>query len=175
MLLPRPRSSAAVRRATTVCCGHNSLRHRVMRAPHRGTAGVSPCREAGGIRLETSSRFCWFTETYNGPQFTGICSKSRGVRFHRIRDFKQYYVDSIPPTSHLLHSCFCGRRRSRSSRREGVRFPKVRELQKVNKGTGMVEGQAFLMQRTHLCTTLISLRHLRHDLVVFNETCRASR
>ena len=33
-------------------------------------------------------------------QFTGIWIKNRGVRFHRIRDFKQYYFNSIPPTSH---------------------------------------------------------------------------
>ena len=40
-------------------------------------------------------------KTYHGPQFTGTSVKSRGVRFHRIRDFKQYHFDSIPSTSHL--------------------------------------------------------------------------
>ena len=29
-----------------------------------------------------------------------ICVKNRGLRFHRIRDFKQCYFNSIPPTSH---------------------------------------------------------------------------
>ena len=28
--------------------------------------------------------------TYHEPQLTGICVKSRGVRFHRIRDLKRY-------------------------------------------------------------------------------------
>ena len=32
---------------------------------------------------------------------TGICVKDRGVQFHRIRDLKQYYFNSIPPTSHV--------------------------------------------------------------------------
>ena len=36
-----------------------------------------------------------------------ICVKHRGVRFHRIYKFKQYYFNSIPPTSHLsLHIVF---------------------------------------------------------------------
>ena len=43
----------------------------------------------------------WLNKTYHGPQFTGICVKRRGVRFHRIRDFKQYYFNSTPPTSQV--------------------------------------------------------------------------
>ena len=43
----------------------------------------------------------WLKQTYHGPQFTCICVKNRWVRFHRIRDFKQYYFNSIPPTSHI--------------------------------------------------------------------------
>ena len=32
--------------------------------------------------------------------FTGICEeKQKRVRFHRIRDFRQYDFNSIPPTS----------------------------------------------------------------------------
>ena len=42
----------------------------------------------------------WLKKTYHGPQFTDICVKHRGVRFHRVRDFKQYYFNSTPPTSH---------------------------------------------------------------------------
>ena len=42
--------------------------------------------------------FC--QQTYHGPQSTGICVNTRRVRFHRIRDFKQYHSNSIPPTSH---------------------------------------------------------------------------
>ena len=30
----------------------------------------------------------WLEKAYHGPQFTGIAMKHRGVRFHRIRDFK---------------------------------------------------------------------------------------
>ena len=43
-------------------------------------------RNTVGSLIETS----WLKRNYYGPQFTGICAKSRGVRFHRIRDFKQY-------------------------------------------------------------------------------------
>ena len=38
-------------------------------------------------------------QTYRGPQFTDLCVNSTSVRFHRIRDFKQYYFNSVPPTS----------------------------------------------------------------------------
>ena len=40
-------------------------------------------------------------KTYHRPQLTGISVKSRGAWFHRTRDVKQYYFNSIPPTSHL--------------------------------------------------------------------------
>ena len=33
---------------------------------------------------------CCLEKAYSGPRFTGIRVKTRGVRFHRIRDFKQY-------------------------------------------------------------------------------------
>ena len=56
--------------------------------------------EVGGIRLETSSNSCWVKKTYHGPQCTSICVNNRGVRFHRIRDVKHYYFNSILPTSH---------------------------------------------------------------------------
>ena len=52
--------------------------------------------------LETSSSFCWLKQAYHRPHFIGICVINRGVQFHRIRDFKQYYFKSIPPTSHTL-------------------------------------------------------------------------
>ena len=56
--------------------------------------------EVGGIRLETSSRFVGSKKAHHQrPHFIGICMKNRGVRFHRIRDFEQYYFNSIPPTS----------------------------------------------------------------------------
>ena len=63
-----------------------------------------------GIRLETcvrqvaldrcfSERMFGSTKNYCGPQITGICVKSRGVRFHPTRDLKRYYFHSILPTS----------------------------------------------------------------------------
>ena len=57
--------------------------------------GAKGVWEAGGIRLETSSNFCG-----SKKHIAYVCVKNRGVRFHRIRDFKQYYLNSIPPTSH---------------------------------------------------------------------------
>ena len=46
---------------------------------------------------------CWGSKkAYRRPCVIGICVKNRGVRFHRIRDFKQYYFSSTPPISHLL-------------------------------------------------------------------------
>ena len=47
----------------------------------------------------------WLKEACRGPQSTDIrCVKHGGVRFHRIRDFKQFHFDSVPPTSHILVS-----------------------------------------------------------------------
>ena len=56
--------------------------------------------KVGGMRLETSSSFL-AQKAYHRPNFTGVCVKSRGVWFHRIRDLKQYNFNSVPPTSHL--------------------------------------------------------------------------
>ena len=42
----------------------------------------------------------WLKTTCHRPQSIGLCVKNRGVRFHRTRDFKQHYFNSIPPTSH---------------------------------------------------------------------------
>ena len=43
-------------------------------------------------------------KTYHRLQVTGTCVNNQGVRFHRIRDLKQYYFNSnyIPPTSRHL-------------------------------------------------------------------------
>ena len=41
----------------------------------------------------------WLKKAYREPQFTGICEKNRGVRFHRIRDVKQYYFSSSSSSS----------------------------------------------------------------------------
>ena len=43
----------------------------------------------------------WLEKTYHGPQLTDVLVKSRGVRFHRIRDSNQCYFNSTPPTSHF--------------------------------------------------------------------------
>ena len=40
---------------------------------------------------------CWLKKSYRGTQFDGIWVNNGGVRFHRIRDFKQYNFNSIPP------------------------------------------------------------------------------
>ena len=60
-------------------------------------------REVGGIWSEASSNlFGRQKKTIVG--LTGICVKTRGERVHRIRDFKEYYFNSVPPTSHTcLH------------------------------------------------------------------------
>ena len=44
----------------------------------------------------------WLKKAYVGPQRTGIRVKHRGVRFHRIRDLRQYYVSSI-----IVYNVFC--------------------------------------------------------------------
>ena len=44
-------------------------------------------------------RMCVAQKNDHRPQFTCICVKHRGMWFHRIRDIKQYYFNSIPPTS----------------------------------------------------------------------------
>ena len=55
-------------------------------------------REVGGITLDTSSRlFLLSQETYHEAQFTGIS-------VHRIRDFRRYHFNCIPPTSQLMVS-----------------------------------------------------------------------
>ena len=45
-----------------------------------------------------SSRFVCSKKPVTGLNLLVICVKCRGVRFHRIRDFKQYYFISILPT-----------------------------------------------------------------------------
>ena len=37
-------------------------------------------------------------QNYRRPRFTDMRVKKRGVRFHRIRDLRQYYFNSILPT-----------------------------------------------------------------------------
>ena len=58
--------------------------------------------KVGGIRVDLI-KICWPQQTFRGHQFTGIWVKHRGVRFHRIRDFKLYGFNSIPPTSSFSH------------------------------------------------------------------------
>ena len=48
-------------------------------------------------------------KAYHRPHSTSIRVERRGVRFHRIRDFKQYYFNCIPPTSHcgfFVRECY---------------------------------------------------------------------
>ena len=55
--------------------------------------------------METSSSCFGSRKAYHRPHFIDICVKIRGVRFHRNRDFKQYYLNSVPPTSHCSRPC----------------------------------------------------------------------
>ena len=60
-----------------------------------GSAYIRGWRNTVGNLIE----ICWLKKAYHGPQFTGTCVNNRGVRFRRIRDCKQYYVNTIPQTS----------------------------------------------------------------------------
>ena len=60
--------------------------------------------EVGGMRLETSSSLCFsnlpaHAWSGGGPVYRYM-RDTQGVRIHRIRDFKQCYFNSIPPTSY---------------------------------------------------------------------------
>ena len=75
-------------------CRPDQLR-RVPSTKLEGTSTTSPCLT--GIR-ERLAEYGWKPHrVFIGP--TNICVKNIGVRFHRFRDFKQYYFNSIPPTS----------------------------------------------------------------------------
>ena len=41
----------------------------------------------------------WLEQKLSRLFVTGLCGKFGGVRFYRIREFKQYDFNSIPPTS----------------------------------------------------------------------------
>ena len=58
-------------------------------------------------------------KNYHGPQSNGIRVKHKGARFHRSRDFKQYYFSSIPPTSQPRRTSRSRRMTSRGSARRG--------------------------------------------------------
>ena len=57
--------------------------------------------EVGGIRLEASSNSCGSKQPIMGSNLPVHTWTTWGVQFHRIRDVKQYYFNSIPPTSHF--------------------------------------------------------------------------
>ena len=93
-----------------------------------------PFERLAECSLETSSSFSWVQKACRGPQCTGRRVKNGGVRIHRIRDFKQFYFDSIPPTSHLTRAgghesklsqeALPARRRARDERRR-IRWPGI--------------------------------------------------
>ena len=68
---------------------------RAVREPSRSCASLRGWRSTVGNLIE----LLWLINTHHRPQLTGTCLKRRGVRFHRIRDLKQYNFNSIPPTS----------------------------------------------------------------------------
>ena len=82
-------------------------------APGRPSAGMCTKNNFHGPRSKQRINLLWINRgTINRGMFTKNLSwaclpvyawTDRGVRFHRIRDFKQYYYfSSIPLTSHLL-------------------------------------------------------------------------
>ena len=55
------------------------------------------------IYIERERYMCTFIYIYiyiYTHILTGTCVNNRGARFHRIRDFKLCYFNSIPPTFH---------------------------------------------------------------------------
>ena len=63
--------------------------------------------EGGGMRLETRSRFVGSEKTITSLNLL-VYVWNRGVRLHRIRYLKQYYFNSIPPTSHPYSVAYGG-------------------------------------------------------------------
>ena len=41
----------------------------------------------------------WLNNNCHGPRLSVVLVNNGGVQFHRVRDFKQDYFNSIPPTS----------------------------------------------------------------------------
>ena len=100
----------------TSITNHNTHLHLpcILQGPQRQRPGQCPwprplrTRKRPGIlrgwrnTTVANHRNCLAQTKYHGPPFTDMCVKNRGVRFHRIRDFKQYYFNSIRPTSQTL-------------------------------------------------------------------------
>ena len=90
---------------------HDAMRYIILSrlAPSRLT--MRGWRNTVGNLIE----IVWFTEAYHGPQSTGIPVNNRGLRLHRIRDFKLYNFNSIPPTSHMRRRPWHGVARCRTA------------------------------------------------------------
>ena len=79
-----------------------------LRGPFASRESPYLCREVGGVWLQNLMEFL-LTQT---KPITGLialvrlCVNNRGVQFHRNRNFKKYYLNSIQPTSHTW--CTCG-------------------------------------------------------------------
>ena len=74
----------------------------LVRAPYLGTvASTTRCSAlgVGGIRVESSSNCCGSKKPITGSNLPDNMREQQGLRFHRNRDFKQSYFNSIPPTS----------------------------------------------------------------------------
>ena len=99
----------------------------VFRAPNRGLEGSLFCRVAGKDRHKRKVasqtpelmfirgwwntaggliEICWAKKNIRRLQIRGKCVRNRGVRFHRIRDFKQYTISTVfrQPPSSALHN-----------------------------------------------------------------------
>ena len=73
----------------------------------RGRRAPARTRPRGSLRgwrnmVGNLIEFFWNRKTYHRPHFTGMSVKSRGVRFHRIRDFKRYYFQQYSANISLL-------------------------------------------------------------------------
>ena len=69
--------------------------------PHHQAAtppGSTTC-ERLAEKYWTPHRYLLTQKAYHGPQLTYTCVSNSRVRFHRIRDFKQYRFSSIRQTS----------------------------------------------------------------------------
>ena len=98
-------------------CSNVSGRFPSLESPKRARCGL--CRGAPGVpspRVKKEEdrmrgwrnavgnliKLFWLKKAFQWPRCIGLCMKNRGVRFHRTRGFKQYYSNSIPPTSHRM-------------------------------------------------------------------------
>ena len=67
--------------------------------PASGPGTGGPWTRAGWNTVGNLIEFVWLRKACHRPHFAGMRVKNGGVQFQRIRDFRRYYFNSIPPTS----------------------------------------------------------------------------